>query len=702
MSISVKSISVGIDDALSNKFKIEIGGAQYNLDNFTLEQRLLEPNRLTFTMCKDPVEDISEPQFSVCSNIIGKHVTVTLQTDAMELEIAKYVADGKVADIEFDGVIVSASASRSESKYLVHVEAYSWDVLLKDNPSCKSFEDMTLQDIVFDVITPIGPLQATVNPRFEDSIPYTVQYNETNYEFLQRLARRYGEWFFHDGMVWHFGQLGEPDTTTLKYPSQDVPTYSVRMNLQHVPFKLVANSYNANDSTVKEGKEEMQKPMNTLNDSVFDASNEVYTKETWQNLHSGGYATVDSRDTVLNIASKTQARGERANMLIYEGRTYCSTLKIGSKLVIKDNYITSTSSNDKSEVPQDEILITTLVHQFTCDEVYSNTFQGIPAACDYPPYLNQEVYPHCPPSRAMVIDNEDPDHLGRIRVQFSWQLQQDDNMFTPWLRIAQPYGGKDKGFSFIPEIGEEVLVDFETGNAERPYVRGSFFNGVDSPDEKWLPGDNEVKAIRTRNGHTIEFHDKGKGGYIRIYDKDKNKYSITMSTDNASVSIQAAGNISLSAGKDITMNAGQNFKLTTGASMTNLVGQSFHMEVVPAKQLPAPEPIMSSYEDQVCSEPPAPSSVPAMFQLDLANGQMLMKTKQVTEEVDEFIDVKTTELLHTANAHYKLTNGPTSIEMAGGNASFSAGAELFLQANTDMTISSVGIMNIGGMTILMN
>lgn len=56
-------------------------------------------------------------------------------------------------------------------------------------------------------------------------------------------------------------------------------------------------------------------------------------------------------------------------------------------------------------------------------------------------------------------DNEDPNNLGRIRVQFDWQAQLDDNMMTPWLRMAQPYAGGGKGFSFIPEIDEEVMVD---------------------------------------------------------------------------------------------------------------------------------------------------------------------------------------------------------------------------------------------------
>ena len=79
-----------------------------------------------------------------------------------------------------------------------------------------------------------------------------------------------------------------------------------------------------------------------------------------------------------------------------------------------------------------------------------------------------------------------------------------------------------------------------------------------------------------------------------------------------------------------------------------------------------------------------------------------MKTKQVTEEVDDFIDIKTTELTQTAKSHYKLTNGATHIEMGNGNASFTAGAELYLQAISNMTITAKGTMNMGALTILMN
>ena len=130
---------------------------------------------------------------------------------------------------------------------------------------------------------------------------------------------------------------------------------------------------------------------------------------------------------------------------------------------------------------------------------------------------------------------------------------------TPWLRMAQPYAGGGKGFSFIPEIGEEVMIDFEGGNAERPYVKGTLYNGVGDVDGAWVANSNsanQVKAIRTRNGHTIEIHDEGNDGYIRIYDNEKENYILTFSTDRKLIMLESTGNIELYAKNDIIMHAG--------------------------------------------------------------------------------------------------------------------------------------------------
>lgn len=559
MSISIKNISVAIEGTKSTGFCIELDGTRWRLDNFMLSQSLLSPNMLSFSLHKEPDERINEISFNVCGAIIGKEVSLSLETESIEKESLKAETDA-VADIEFVGVIIGANASRSRSEFTVDVQACSWDALLNDNPTCKSFENKTLNDIVNDVVDDyFDHLKTKIEARFTEPIPYCVQYNESNYQFLQRLARRYGEWLYNDGKKLVFGKLLVGESIKLAYPSQDVPSYNVEIKMRHVAFNHVASSYNSYDANEKEGVEEMQREYNTLSEQVFQASQACFVKPTLQNLHSGGFADTDGRETVLNISTKTQARGEKASMLTYMGTTYCSKLKIGSKLVIVDNYMPDTSALDRSKVEQDEMLITELVHYFSANETYSNRFVGIPSACDYPPYSDSDVYPVAQSCRAKVKDNEDPNNLGRIRVQFDWQAQLADDMMTPWLRMAQPYAGGGKGFSFIPEIDEEVMIDFEGGNAERPYVKGTLYNGVGDPDSAWLPNNNssnQIKAIRTRNGHTIEIHDEGNDGYIRIYDNEKENYILTFSTDEKLIKLESTGNIELYAKNDIIMHAG--------------------------------------------------------------------------------------------------------------------------------------------------
>ena len=559
MSISIRNISVAIDGTKSTGFCIELDGTRWRLDNFMLSQSLLLSNFLSFSLHKEPDERINEISFNVCGAIIGKEIQISLETDNIEKESLKAENDS-VADIEFVGVIVGASGSRSRSEFTVNIEACSWDALLNDNPTCKSFENLSLNDIVSDVVDDYSDhLESEIEARFTDTIPYCVQYNENNYQFLQRLARRYGEWLYNDGKKIVFGNLPKGENIKLVYPSCDVPSYNVDLKMRHVAFNHVASSYNSYDANQKEGVEEMQREYNTLTEQVFQASQSCFTKPTLQNLHSGGFADIDGRETILNISTKAQARGEKASMLTYSGTTYCSKIKIGSKLVIVDNYLPDTATLERSKVEQDEILITELVHTFSADETYSNCFVGIPSACDYPPYFDSDVYPIAQSCRAKVKDNEDPNNLGRVRVQFDWQAQLDDTMMTPWLRMAQPYAGGGKGFSFIPEIDEEVMIDFEGGNAERPYIKGTLYNGVGNPDGAWLPNNNssnQIKAIRTRNGHTIEIHDEGNDGYIRIYDNEKENYILTFSTDEKLIKLESTGNIELYAQNDIIMHAG--------------------------------------------------------------------------------------------------------------------------------------------------
>lgn len=107
------------------------------------------------------------------------------------------------------------------------------------------------------------------------------------------------------------------------------------------------------------------------------------------------------------------------------------------------------------------------------------------------------------PVIALVTDNKDPDKLGRVKVKFP-NLSDKDT--TWWAPIVMQGAGKNRGWFYIPEIDDEVLVLFEHGELDRPLVIGALWNGKDKAPDK-NPGGNPRRVIKSRQGSKITFDD---------------------------------------------------------------------------------------------------------------------------------------------------------------------------------------------------
>lgn len=107
-------------------------------------------------------------------------------------------------------------------------------------------------------------------------------------------------------------------------------------------------------------------------------------------------------------------------------------------------------------------------------------------------------------SAGIVTNNKDPEGLGRVKIKFPWLS--DDNE-TDWVRIATLMAGGERGSFFLPEVGDEVLVAFEHGDINHPYVIGALWNGAAKPPETNSDGENNIRKIKSRSGHEIIFND---------------------------------------------------------------------------------------------------------------------------------------------------------------------------------------------------
>jgi len=171
----------------------------------------------------------------------------------------------------------------------------------------------------------------------------------------------------------------------------------------------------------------------------------------------------------------------------------------------------------------------------------------------------------------IVTNNKDPEGLGRIKVKFPRLSGEDE---SNWARVVSFMAGKERGAFFLPEVDDEVLVGFEYGDINMPYVIGSLWNGVDKPPETNSDGKNNIRVIKSRSGHVIRLNDKEEEEKIEIIDKS-GKNSIEISTKDNRITIKAEKDISIKApngkltieAKDIEIKSSASTKVEAGAGM---------------------------------------------------------------------------------------------------------------------------------------
>ena len=150
-------------------------------------------------------------------------------------------------------------------------------------------------------------------------------------------------------------------------------------------------------------------------------------------------------------------------------------------------------------------------------------------------------------------------------------------MQTPDAGVLTDNSG-NRGFQFIPEVGDQVMVSFEQGNPHRPYVSGSMYHGKNTQQVS-----NNIRSITTKSGSTIVFDDteksvliQNKAGSRELLD---GKGNIDVNTPKT-ISFTAGEDITMKATKNITLNASQNYNLTTGNNMDTNVGNNVVIAII--------------------------------------------------------------------------------------------------------------------------
>lgn len=428
---------------------------------------------------------------------------------------------------DFEGIItqVEMVGSMGETGG-VAIHGTSPTILYENNRTLDSWMDQSLSTIIKEATQEYGKVNLVSNPKYAAPIPYMAQYNESVFDFMNRLSALYGEWFYYDGTKVYFGKPDRDNTEKIVY---DMDLEEVRLVANLVPGKSARYDYVAQENK-QHNADTPAKPdgMNDLQSIVHSCSEKAYTAKTTSaaDPHVTDKAELDEQMRIVKNASG-------ANLLNIKG--------IGKTCRIRIGEIIDVSFPDRMKLPPlGKFRIVGIEHEVRRDGHYSNSFVGVPDGTVHIPVPDVKR-PLALPELATVKENNDDKGQGRVKVAFDWQK---NGKTTNWIRVQTPNAGvsgavpKNRGWVFVPEVGDQVMVSYEHGNPDRPYVTGSVFH---SGSGKGGDKDNKVKSIITRSGNAIVFDDET--GSIVITDQTGKQLIMLDGTD--AITVMAKKSITL-------------------------------------------------------------------------------------------------------------------------------------------------------------
>ena len=365
----------------------------------------------------------------------------------------------------FLGVVARVSARKeSLDGGCLCVSGFSTTYLLENGENCHSWLDWTLADIVGELCAKAG-VRLLADPENRDPVGYVCQYNESDFDFIRRLAWKYKEWLYYDGTRLVFGKPGLPDAVGLEF-ERNLVSFETGVQTLARPAK-VFSYVSKDDRGMAEPTPDRPSGLDELGHKAFRASMELFREPALQYAHSRVH---HMKEMELYVKKKQEA--ETAESHYIECSTRGVWLPVGSVVRLSCSFGKRLGSVVNAAMG--EFLIIDVTHDVGDDRFYGNRFRAIPAVARSLPFGNvgRSV---AETQVARVISNADPGGKGRVQVQMNWQT---GGMRTGWIRVMTPDGGgggsvsANRGFVFIPEVGGPRAGGFPTWRPQPPVRDG--------------------------------------------------------------------------------------------------------------------------------------------------------------------------------------------------------------------------------------
>ncbi|WP_443937015.1 phage baseplate assembly protein V [Pedobacter sp. MW01-1-1] len=454
---------------------------------------------------------------------------------------------------------------------VLELKGLSPTILLDGAKHFESFASQNLATIINTLCKPMEGMRTYfINTlRSNPVIWYSSRYNESSWNYLKRLADATGNWIYCNGRGLVFGAAKNETPVPLIYGSDCT---KVSLSLLTVPVQSAVFDYNTSENRkAKQSAKDYNGNIGSTAQQAYSRSKRLYSFESAVPMQ-----TFQSDQELLMAKGKAMATGKVAESYLMEAET--NNFRMGIGALVDFEFMRQGAS---SIHPQMRIVYSE--HELLINGLYTNRFKGVSSGAESPPKLEFEQ-PVTFPMLATVVDNKDPLNQGRVKVEFigwahdlSYRMERQE---TDWIRVLSPDAGssnlvgKNRGFVFIPELNDQVMVDFENGNPDRPFVTGSAFHGQIAAGGAQK---NHLKTIITRSGVKIQIDDEENEGSLTITDPSGNTYFM----DGAgNITVSAPENININAGKDINLVAGENLNLRVGKDMDTSIGNDNTVKIV--------------------------------------------------------------------------------------------------------------------------
>jgi len=513
-----------------------------DLDYVEIDQSLVLPDMFTMRFG----DNFSGTTFDYIDGTlleVGKEVKISVEPAGQTAKTELFKGEITAIETEFPADGIAAMLIRG----------YDCSHKLHRGKNNNTFLNQKDSDIVSKIASDCG-LQSDVDST-SHTHEHVIQNNQTHMEFIQERARRNGYFTYVQDNKLYFkkpGSVGANRTQPELKWGDNLREFHTRLTTAEQVNKGVVHAWD--DGSKQAIKENVASPSAELKAEINlskwggDAAKAAFNVEAEEVVNNRPVATPDEAKAMAQSTID-----ERFSAFLQAEGTCEGNPEVRPGQKVKIQNVGSKFSGS--------YLITRSVHRYDRDGGYTTRFEiSGHRANTLGQLLSGNHNGNNGPGMVVgkVTNLDDPDDLGRIKVQYPAILAKasSDGIESGWARLVSPMAGAERGILFIPEIDDEVMVGFENGDINYPYILGSVWSNVDKPPlpNSEATGDGKVnkRVIKSRSGHTIILDDSSGAEKISIIDK----------TEKNQIDIDSAGNaITINSEADITIEGKQNLTL---------------------------------------------------------------------------------------------------------------------------------------------